>query len=191
VNEEAKCKFLLQEHDKIWGFVTKITDERNGWLKFYWSIITASLAALGYIFFKIPSEKLPKFWAIAAAIFFALILVSMAMLMILFSLRKNSVRYRNHLNRIRGVFISKDDPELMGYLPTTPDRGFFKNDPGEKNWFGVENSILWLVAAVLSLISAAFSFSLVQAITMFPLFPVVTIGGIPLYDNKFGNSITR
>lgn len=154
-------EFLLQEHREIWEFVRKITDERNGWLKFYWAIITASLAATGYLYKYFlsgtPLREPGKFWIIATAIFFALSIVSIAVSMALFSLRKKSVEYRNHLNRIRSCFIS-DRPELNGYLPTRPDRRFFG-----ANKFGVENCILYLIAVLASLILGAFVFSLINS----------------------------
>jgi len=165
-------KFLLQEHHEIWEFVRKITDERNGWLKFYWAIITASLAATGFLYRHfvpgtLPSE-LDKFWTIAAVILFALTIVSIAVSMILFGLRKKSIEYRNHLNRLRAVFVS-NKPGLSGYLPMTPNQRFFKEKEegkkkGKKKRFGVENTILYLISVVASLTFGAFVFSFIQVI---------------------------
>lgn len=154
--ENKRDDFLLRDHGEIWQVVRKITDERNGWLKFYWSILTASLTALAYLHEHLSnSDRI--FWKVSTTIFFVLTIISSVILMILFSLRTKSVEYRNHLNRIRGTLITRKGL-LKNYLSTSAEQRFLTKK------FGVENSILWIISATASLILGAFVFSLIHLV---------------------------
>lgn len=162
-------EFLLQEHREIWEFVRKITDLEAGWLKFYYTIVAASLAALG-VLYKYAPDLFPgnerfKLWIIATAILFILGIVSITVLRNSLVLRERSVEYRNHLNIIRPWFLKKADTsnfvgfldkEKWNYLSRKPDQKFSKR--------GVEMTGFYLLTAISSLILGAFAFSLLRLI---------------------------
>lgn len=175
--ESREDNFLLQEHREIWQFVRKITDERNGWLKFYWSIVGASFAAMGYLYYHfiygLKSAEPRKLWVIATVVFFTLTLVSIIVLQALHGLRKRSFEYRNKLNIIRAWFLNRNDSEFQAflcqqkekdeakklqwkYLEMRPDKTFI-NPLADS---GIELWILYLFPAFLSLIMVALIFSI-------------------------------
>ena len=179
-NEDA---FLMQEHGEIWQFVRKITDERNSWLKFYWTIIAASMGGLGYLYLKLPRPLL--FWMISTLILFLLLTVSIIVLMALFGLRKRSVEYRNHLNIIRAWFLSRCSLVQEGDASNQSSKNFEEflktkrspeTDPKKKlRWkylsekpnqmvatCGIEMSVLYLFTIFPSAVAGAFVFSIVH-----------------------------
>jgi len=122
---DREDKFLLQEHREVWEYVRKVTDLEHGWLKFYWTIVAASFAALGVLYFYAPRMWADRYklWIVTSAILLGLIIVSTLVLRNFHILREKSVEYRNHLNIIRAWFLPED----------SRFRAFIREKKGEKN----------------------------------------------------------
>lgn len=154
--------FLLQEHHETWEYLRQNIEVEHSWMKFYYVIVAASFAALGYLYKILILEPKPpnpeKFWLIATFLLLCLGIVSFIVVRVFLVIRIRAGECRNNLNIIRAWFLDKEESNFENYLGQNQDEP--KNNSGKNlEWKYWPRSplkkftVTWVIKALIAIAS--------------------------------------
>lgn len=168
--DEESRKFLLEEYKAAWEMVRYLSQQRDKWMKYYFTIVAAVFSYIGYAL-KTFYEKIPKtdqnssLYEIIQQTFKNNILISISIIFLLILLliigvltflatiywRKQSTEYYNALNKFRNFFKTKKlDISDCIILRTDTKEAFAKEgvDFYTSIMIGIINSIILILATL-------------------------------------------
>lgn len=173
--DEESREFLLEEYKAAWEMVRYLSQQRDKWMKYYFTIVAAIFSYIGYAL-KTFYEKIPKtdqnssFYEILQQTFKNNILISISIIFLLILLliigvltflatiywRKQSTEYYNALNTFRNFFKTKKlDVSDYIILRTDTKEAFAKEgvDFYTSIMIGIINSIILILVSFFCFLS--------------------------------------